>query len=379
MQDRSQVIHLRAKASMSEQSADTRYNLFGSSAEELEALVADFGLQRFRAEQIYRWMYAEHVYGFAGMTNLSKDQRERLSERFKIELPAIAGSSTSSDGTVKYLIELEDGLRVESVLIPTEDEDSEKLRRLTLCISTQVGCPLDCKFCATGSMKLKRNLTAGEIMGQYFRIQEQTGERISNIVYMGMGEPMLNYDAVMQSVEILTDERIEALGANRITISTAGLIPEIRRLADEGRKMKLAISLHTPDNAARTKLMPITKKYPVDELIAAAEYYYQRTRKRVTYEYILFEGWNDSAEDVQRLAKICRRFPSKVNLIPFHAVDYAFPEGMPLRLRAAAPETIESFAESLRNAGVTVMLRSSSGKDINAACGQLALQNENSG
>ena len=226
-------------------------------------------------------------------------------------------------------------------------------------------------------MKLKRNLTAGEIVGQYLATQALVDDRITNIVYMGMGEPMLNYVQVMKSVDIITHEKIGGIAANRITISTAGLTDGIDRMADEGRKVKLAISLHATTNGLREQLMPIGKKYNLSTLMASIERYYNKTRRPVTYEYILFDGFNDTDADAARLIKLSRRIPSKVNIIPFHSIDTAYPEGLPLDLRPSPVDRIEQFAAKLREKHVTVMLRSSSGKDIDAACGQLAVRHPN--
>ncbi len=357
----------------------TATNIFGMNLEELGILCAENGMERFRAGQIFEWMYGRGAVSFEEMTNLSLGLRAALQGKYAIRRPVPERSATSADGTTKYLFQLEDGKQIESVLIPSEPVDDDEggepatARRLTLCVSTQAGCALDCKFCATGSMKLLRNLTPGEIAGQFMEAQSASAAPITNIVYMGMGEPLMNYGAVMQSIEIISNEKGAAISPNRITISTAGIVPAIKRMADEQRRNKLAISLHSCDNEVRTRLMPITRKYNLKSLLDAAEYYYARTRKRVTFEYILFEGVNDKPADIRNLVKLTRRIPSKVNIIPFHPIDAAFPGGVPLALNAVSPERMERFAQDLRAAGVTVMFRSSSGKDINAACGQLAV------
>jgi 23S rRNA (adenine2503-C2)-methyltransferase len=353
----------------------TKQNLFGLTQDELEEAFAELGLERYRAEQAVYWLYNRVVSSFDEMTNLRKDLRAVLNERYAIRRPVISRISESSDGTKKYLLQTEDGLYFESVLIPSEHAgDAGESKRLTLCLSTQVGCPLDCRFCATGSMKLERNLSPGEIAGQYLEVQASLTDRITNLVYMGMGEPLLNYDSVMKSVEIITHEKTCGVGANRITISTAGIIPAIKRMADERRKVKLAVSLHSCDDETRRALMPITKTYPLSELLDSAEYYYKQTRKRITYEYILFDGVNDTPEDLKRLVKVARRVPGKVNIIPFHSIETAYPEGIPLGLKPSTPGRVEAFASGLREANVTVMFRTSSGKDIDAACGQLAVR-----
>ena len=344
--------------------------------EELRAAFLDRGYQAYRAEQVFHWMYHRGLDEFSSFANLPKDLRQELGKHFQIQHPTLTKEQRSVDGTRKMLFQLSDGRNIETVLIPSESEDQGVPKRLTLCVSTQIGCPLDCHFCATASMKLKRNLTAGEIVGQYLAARAISEQRISNMVYMGMGEPLLNYDSVMRSIEIITHEKTDGVGAGHITVSTAGLVDGIRRLADEQRKVKLAISLHATTDEVRERLMPINKKYPLSRIFDAAEYYYRKTRRSITYEYILFDGINDRQEDVQRLTRLTRRIPSKVNIIPFHTIESAYPDGVPLGLRPTPRKRIEEFASQLRANGVTVMLRSSSGKDIDAACGQLAVRHE---
>jgi 23S rRNA (adenine2503-C2)-methyltransferase len=268
------------------------------------------------------------------------------------------------------LFRLFDGLTIESVLIPYYRDNEEG--RLTLCISTQVGCPLDCAFCATGSMGFKRNLTTGEIVDQVLRVRKLSSARITNLVLMGMGEPLLNYENTMKAVEIISHERSIGISAKKTTLSTAGYVENIKRMADEGRKCKLAISLHSVDNSVRSMLMPVTKKHSVNDILHAAEYYYAKMKQRITYEYIMFEGMNDRDEDLRRLIPFIRRVPSKINLIPFHAINFIHPRGVAGSLRPTPPDQIEEFAQQLREANVTVMIRSSAGEDIEAACGQLA-------
>ena len=343
---------------------------------ELAAEMISAGYPRFRSEQLFYWMYHRGVDSFADCGNLPKDLRAELDEHYRIDHPRLAEEQHSEDGTRKFLFSLADGRRIEAVLIPSESEEAGQPRRLTLCVSTQVGCPLDCKFCATASMKLKRNLDSGEIVGQYLAAQRESEQRISNLVFMGMGEPLLNYDNVMRAVEILTHEKTEGIAASHITLSTAGLADGIRRLADEERKIKLAVSLHATTDELRQRLMPINKKYPLAAIADAVDYYYRKTRRRITYEYILFDGINDGLADIRRLVKLTRRVPSKINLIPFHPIENAYPEGMPLPLEPTPRPRIEAFAEALREQRVTVMLRSSSGHDIDAACGQLAVRHQ---
>ena len=330
--------------------------------------------QGFRSEQIYLWLYGKRATSFAQMTDLPKALIAKLMDRFEIPKLIVEHVSESVDGTRKFLFGLEEGYSIETVLIPSEMRDDEgEARRKTICVSTQVGCPLDCKFCATGTLKLKRNLTAGEILLQIFEVERITGEEITNMVFMGMGEPMLNYDHVVRALRIITDPKTELLGKRRITVSTSGIPEAIRKFAHEGLNVKLALSLHATTNALRTKLMPINKRYPLEEVLSAMDEYYAVTKIPITYEYILFKGLNDSEADARRLAKIARRTPSKVNVIPFHPIDFTDPHGISAELRPASHNDFTHFLALLKREGVQVMVRSSSGKDIEAACGQLAL------
>lgn len=357
-------------------------NLKGLTLDELGEFASSIGEQRFRGKQLFDWLYTREAAEFSAMTSLSRSLRERLELRASIEAIVPAGRQVSSaDGTMKLLFELSDGKRIESVLIPpktafigAESGKEEEQSRLTLCVSTQVGCPLDCGFCATATMGFHRNLTAGEIVDQVIQTRIIAGRRITNLVYMGMGEPLVNYENVMKSVEIISTGM--GIAARRITISTAGIVPSIRRMADENRKMKLAISLHSLDEQVRTRLMPITAKYSIAQLIDAAQYYYRKTRRRVTFEYILFEGLNDSDGDVARLTKLSRTVPCKVNIIPFHSIAVAGTAGLASTLRPVSEERTEEFASRLRRAHLTVFVRSSAGEDIDGACGQLAVRLE---
>lgn len=350
-------------------------HLPGMTVEEMEALVSELGEPAYRARQLYDWVYRQRSSSFDAMTTLGRGLRERLAERAALRTLTILDTQHSEDGTIKYLFRTHDRLNIEAVLIPSEArDDQDEPKRQTLCLSTQVGCALDCKFCATASMKLKRNLTAGEIVEQYMQVSEQSGREITNIVYMGMGEPMLNYDNVFGSIALLTDPASELVAPRRITVSTSGLPDAIRRMADEGQKVKLALSLHALTNALRSELMPINRRYDLKTVLAAIDYYYQKTRRPVTYEYILFAGINDTDEDVRRLARITRRVPSKVNVIPFHEIEFTNPTGIAATLRSTPPQSFDEFVAKLKKAGVQVMVRSSSGEDIDAACGQLAIK-----
>lgn len=350
-------------------------NLKGLTVSELQEFVQSLGEKKYRARQIFTWLYGKRAQSFAEMTDISKGFRAVLEGVATIDnLRIVAKEVSKRDGTTKFLFELSDGLRIESVLIPPESHSPAAEKRLTLCISTQVGCPLDCKFCATGTMGFLRNLTAGEIVDQVIQAQNESPRRITNIVFMGMGEPMLNYDNVMKTVEILNHDDSLNIGARHMTISTAGYADKIRQMADEGRKVKLALSLHTLDNAKRTQLMPITKKFSVEELMDAMEYYYRKTRFRPTFEYIPFDGFNDTDADAERLIRVSKRFPCKVNIIPFHSIEFTHPSGFAATLRPSPRTRMEEFVEKLRKANLTVMVRSSAGEDIQAACGQLAVQ-----
>jgi 23S rRNA (adenine2503-C2)-methyltransferase len=354
-----------------------KVNLKGQTIRELESFAVSLGEQAFRGRQLFYWIYNRGATTFAEMTDLSKGFRQKLTDTATLDgLSTLSRKVSSLDGTLKYLFKLQDSAKIESVLIPPSPSSNGEAKRLTLCISTQVGCPLDCKFCATGSMGFTRNLTAGEIVDQVLQVRRESPSRITNLVYMGMGEPLMNYDAVMKSADILSNEYSDGISAKRMTISTAGWVDGIRRMADEKRKVKLAISLHTLDNELRTKLMPLNRRFALAKLIEAVRYYYEKTKQRATYEYILFDGLNDTDEDIRRLVSLSRKIPCKINLIPFHRIDFTHPKGLAATLRPTPPDRLEWFAEKLRDANVTVMVRSSAGKDIEAACGQLAVKIE---
>ena len=351
-------------------------NLFGLTQQELAGFFAAMGEPPFRGKQMYQWLYARGMLDFGAMTDLAKGLREKLQRSARIySLSLITNQISRKDGTTKFLFALEDGLTIESVLIPParsfsgrEAAGEDEQRRLTLCISTQVGCPLDCAFCATGKMGFFRNLSPGEIIGQVLEVKRLTGKKITNVVFMGMGEPMMNYDNVMKSVEVISTG--VGIAARRITISTAGWADKIRQMGDERRRVKLAVSLHSADDATRTRLMPINKRYPLTELTSAIEYYYKRTKQRVTYEYIFFDGVNDSPKDVAQLIALARRVPCKINVIPFHSIAFVGLGGTAAGLRPSP--RMEQIVEGLRSSNLTVMVRSNAGEDIDAACGQLA-------
>ncbi len=359
---------------------ESNNNLVGLDKQELRDLAIALGEKAFRGDQLFRWIYRDRVQSIDEMTNISKTFRDILKRQTAVVPLAVEHKKVSVyDGTIKFLFRLKDNLKVESVLIPPTEarEISEDMRRLTLCVSTQVGCPADCKFCATGTMGFFRNLTVGEILGQIIEAGRHTPRRISNIVFMGMGEPMLNYENVMKSIDIIGDDEGIGISPRRITVSTVGYVKKIKQMADEGRKAKLAISLHSLDDSVRTRIMPINRKHNVDELIDAAQYYWKKTRQRVTFEYIFFEGLNDTEKDINMLRKLSGKVACKLNIIPFHPIY--LPENSELRetLSPPAGDSVKKFVNRLQQqCDFPVMLRSSSGIDIDGACGQLAVKEE---
>jgi len=355
-------------------------NLLGYSLAELTAFAESLGETRYRGRQLFQWLYAHGAAEFAGMSSLGKKFREKLEASAVIAgVVPVTHRRSAVDGTAKYLFALADGLRIESVLIPPasaftgeEAAREEEQQRLTLCVSTQVGCPLDCAFCATGTMGFVRNLTPGEIVDQLLQVRRLSGRNITNVVFMGMGEPLLNYDAVMNAAGILTDGM--NIAARRITVSTAGWVDAIRRMGDEQRKVKLAVSLHSAIDETRGRLMPVTRRFPVSTLVDAIDYYYRRTKRRVTLEYIFFDGVNDTAHELRELIRVARRVPCKINVIPFHSIAFAAPSGFAASLRPSP--RMEEAVDMLRAHHLTVMIRGSAGEDIEGACGQLAVKSE---
>lgn len=354
-------------------------NVLGMDREELRAFVAGLGELPYRGDQMFQWLYARGAVSFGVMTDIARRSRERLSHAAEIRgIVPVTTTLSSADGTTKFLFGLSDGLHVESVLIPPStlfDADEERSEgptqreRLTLCVSTQVGCPLACAFCATGAMGFVRNLTVAEIADQVLQVRRTTRRRITNVVFMGMGEPLLNYERVMQAARIMT-EGME-IAARRITVSTAGWIDGILRMAADGCRNKLAVSLHSAIEETRVQLMPVTRRFPLARLQEAMQRYYAATGMRVTYECIFFEGVNDGPEDVRRLIKFARAVPCKINVIPYHSMSFTQPEGLAASLRSSS--RTDEIIEQLRSANLTVMVRSSAGEDIAAACGQLAV------
>lgn len=336
------------------------------SEEEMVAEFAKMGEPKFRAKQVHEWLWKKSARSFDEMTNLSKDLRTKLADQFAFFSVTENIVQKSSDGTVKLGMKLHDDRLVEGVMIPDED-------RNTACVSSQVGCSLSCSFCATGFLKRERNLEAGEIYDQVVLLNkhalEHSGKQLTNIVYMGMGEPMLNYDNVMQSIRYITSPEGLNMAQKRITVSTSGVIRGIRRMAEEGMKFNLALSLHAPTDEKRDKIMDINRSNPLDEVMDALNYFYQKTGNKVTFEYILFDKFNDSLEDAEHLYGLTLKVPSFVNVIEYNNVAG-------VELHKAKREKRDAFVAYLRDKGVNVAIRRSRGKDIDAACGQLANKNK---
>ena len=331
------------------------------SVEELQKFCKDNNLPKFRAKQVEEWLWKKGATSFAEMTSLSKEMRDLFTVHFVINSVKIHKAERSIDGTIKYSMKLHDNQLVEGVLIPSK-------KRITACISSQVGCSLDCTFCATGTLKLERNLTAAEIYDQVFILNEESissfGKSLSNIVYMGMGEPLLNYNNMLESIELITTKKGMGMSPKRITVSTAGIAKMVKKLGDDMVKFNLAISIHSANDEKRSSLMILNDSVPLQELRDAIRYFYDKTDSRITYEYILFKEVNDSVEDAKELAKFCKVSPCKINLIQYNKVD-----GMDYE--KSSNKNTETFISYLEEKHLIVNLRKSKGKDINAACGQL--------
>jgi 23S rRNA (adenine2503-C2)-methyltransferase len=325
---------------------------------------ARIGEKGFRAKQVYEWLWKKSCFSFEDMSNISKELRTKLDENFIINNVKINSSQVSADKTIKNSFILHDNHLIEGVLIPTPG-------RMTACVSSQVGCSLTCKFCATGYMERKRNLNPDEIYDQVILIGRQAmenyGQPLSNIVYMGMGEPLLNYSNVLESVEKITSEEGLNMAAKRITVSTAGIAKMIKKLGDDQVKFNLALSLHAANDEKRNTIMPINEQNSLKALAEALKYYYAKTKNEVTYEYIIFDGFNDTIQDAIELARFCRHLPCKVNIIEYNPIAFA-------SFINAGEDKVEAFADYLRKQGITTNLRRSRGKDIDAACGQLAIK-----
>ena len=320
--------------------------------------------KNFRAKQVYEWLWKKSCFSFDEMSNISKELRTKLDANFVINNVKIHRSQYSADKTIKNSFILHDNHLIEGVLIPAPE-------RMTACVSSQVGCSLTCKFCATGYMERKRNLDAAEIYDQVVLIDRQARENygipLSNIVYMGMGEPLLNYKNVLDSVEKITSGEGLNMAAKRITVSTAGIAKMIKKLGDDNVKFNLALSLHAANDEKRNTIMPINEQNSLKALAEALKYYFAKTKNPVTYEYIVFDGFNDTLKDAAELARFCKHLPCKVNIIEYNPIAFA-------DFMNAGEDKIEIFADYLRKQGVTTNIRRSRGKDIDAACGQLAIK-----
>ena len=330
----------------------------------LESALAELGYPRFHAGQIFRWIYRRGVTSAEDMTDLPRDLRAAIAATFQLTTPTLVQRERSIDGTEKFVLRLEDGRTLESVFIPDTPA-------MTFCISTQVGCAMACSFCLTGKMGLVRNLTAGEIVGQVRVLVDALAMRDTafNIVLMGMGEPLHNYDETMKALRILADEQGFNLPPRRVTLSTVGLLPALERLANEEVMPNLAISLHAPTDAQRGTLVPINRKYGVAEIIAACKRFPLKKRRRITFEYVLLAGVNDSIDDARRLARLLAGMKAKVNVIPLNAAA-----GIPYE--RPSEDAIGRFARTLAEDGITVSVRKSRGRDIRAACGQLIVEGQ---
>jgi len=330
--------------------------------EELKEFFVAQGDKPFRAQQVYDWLWMKSAKNIDQMTNISLETREMLKQHFVINHIKVDNMQRSTDGTIKNAVTLHDGMVVESVLIPTE-------KRITACVSSQVGCSLACKFCATARLKRQRNLSPDEIYDQVVAIKEQAelffGRPLTNIVFMGMGEPLLNYANVKSAIEKITAQKGLNMASKRITVSTVGVAKMIRKMADDQVKFNLAVSLHSAINETRSSIMPINDTNPLEELGEALVYWYQKTKNKVTYEYVVWKGINDKEEDAQALLKFCKLIPSKVNLIEYNPID----DG---EFQQASDQTLSMYMDLLERNGITTRIRKSRGKDIDAACGQLA-------
>lgn len=338
-------------------------NIRSLSLEELEEFVLNAGEKKFRARQIYDWLWLKPVHDFASMSNLSKELRQKLGENFSLPGLAVDTIQHSSDGTYKSRFRTHDGHFVEGVLIPTTS-------RFTACVSSQIGCSLSCKFCATGYMERKRNLDFDEIYDQVVLINRQceteNGKKLSNIVFMGMGEPLLNYKNVLKAIEKITSPEGLGMSPKRITVSTAGVAKAIRQLGDDKVRFKLALSLHAANDRKRREIMPINDSNNIQSLIDALNYFYKQTQNEITFEYILFNNFNDSLQDADELIRLYRQVPADlINIIEYNPISLA-------KFEKPAEEKVMAFMEYLGKHRVNARLRRSRGKDIDAACGQLA-------
>lgn len=351
-----------------------KINLRDLSFVELNKALEELGQPRYRAEQLFSWIHKRGIFDLDQMSNIPKDLREKLKENWSFNALACDKVLKSSDGTRKIRYRCIDGALIESVLIPRSDYsygyNPNEAEKITLCVSSQVGCALGCEFCATATLGLKRNLNAGEIVDQIYLANQllEENETISNLVFMGMGEPMANLERVLKAVGNLTHEKGLDFSPRRITISTVGHVTGIQKLGERMPNLGLAISLHATTNEQRSQLMPLNKRWPLDDLFKALKAYPLPRRRRITFEYMLLENFNDRREDINRLAKLLDGIPSKVNVLAFNPWRDDQPD-----MRRPSDESVDFFAEKLRAKGLTVTVRQSRGQDIDAACGQLAL------
>jgi 23S rRNA (adenine2503-C2)-methyltransferase len=339
-------------------------NFFGISELRLKEIFTDWKVDAYRVNQVFTWVYHLDCRDFDEMTNLSKSLRSQLKEKFFFALPKVQSRTHSKDGSIKYLLEMDDGAVVECVWMPSES-------RKTLCLSTQVGCRLNCSFCLTASLGLKRNLTASEIIGQHLAINAELAEedRITNVVFMGMGEPLDNYEPVVDALRLMISPEAMKVSTRKVTVSTSGLVDKIKAFQEENLAINLAISLNASDNVTRDRLMPINKKYPIEKLIDCLKQYPLKPQRRHTIEYVLLAGINDSDEDAQRLAKWLKGVPSKINLIPFNSFDSS-------EYRPPSKERVLKFQNYLIEQNFSAFIRQNRATDILGACGQLAAQSE---
>ena len=348
---------------MSEHLTVTKKPLIGLSMEDLELFARSLGHQSFRGRQLFDWIYRKNVYDYSEMSDLPISLREKLSDIPLHPLKMVNNDVSTSKQTQKYLFELESGEKIESVLMVDG-------KRVTICLSTQVGCAVDCDFCATGKMGFIQNLTAGEILDQFLQLQKIIEKKITNVVFMGMGEPFLNYNNSILAADLLHHPKGINMGAWRITISTAGITKKIKQFANDDHPYKLAISLNGSNQEQRLMTMPITKTQSFSELLEVSQYYTHRTRKRVTFEYVLMAGVNDNPKDAKDLKEILAPINCKLNLIPYNEINGPY--------RRPANDKIKLFISSLKNASFPVTVRWSKGQDIDAGCGQLATVSDNS-
>ena len=332
---------------------------------QLEQLMAEFGQPKFRAAQLAQWLYVHHVNSYDQMTNLSLSLRSKLTEAYPLSVPSIVDKQVSHDGTRKYVLECEDGKRVETVAMPSGSQAPDDVReRLTVCFSTQVGCAMQCAFCETGHEGFSRNLSVGEMVDQILIAQEDMGQRVSNVVAMGQGEPFLNYDNTLAALRILNHAKLLKIGARRITVSTCGIIPGINRFANEPEQFTLAVSLHAARQSVRDVLMPQMTNQPLSRLRKALQQYLEKTDRRITLEYLLIDGINDNEEDLAALIDFCSGLLVHINLLPMNAVASSC-------LQPSPPSTVFQWREELERKHIETTLRKSRGADIAGACGQL--------